>query len=371
MSYQVYKTYLQKAQEQEKAGQPDNARMLYLHAAKSLLAVAQNNTAQVRKDQLRDVERLYEKAKSFGPDGKKTDSQKPAAPRKIEDGADFVPAIVPDVSFSDIAGLEEVKREIRERVIQPMNSPEIYKIFKIKPGGGILMFGLPGTGKTMVARATAHEVNAPFYLINSSDIKSKWVGSTERNIASLFNQARQEKTAVLFFDEFDGLGGKADDSSDSTRGMLAELKSQMDGFDKNPDTNILMIAATNHPEDIDTAFLRSGRFSRMMYIPLPDEAARDFLLHQQLKGIPMEDDVDIPEMVRLTQGFSGADIVQFCDQIKIRAATRSDRIGRVSNMTQQDVDEVKEGMRSSVIRSDIEKMKEFMHKNGFKIPDRM
>ena len=378
-SYQLYLRFLNEAKAQEQAGH-EGAWKLYLHAASCLLEVAGQNRGETRDSQLKQVETLMKKAASIKPGA---EQKKPAAEasggadqangkKTGEDAQVFSPVTDTGISFDDIAGLEDVKREVFEQVIQPMRKPELYKLYRVKAGGGILMFGLPGTGKTMIARAIAHEVEAPFFHVRSSDLKDKWVGSSERNIAQLFETVRAEKTAVLFIDEFDGIGGKTEDAgSTSARGISAELKSQMDGFDKAPARVTLLLGATNHPWSIDSAFLRSGRFSRMIYIPLPDGPARDFLLKQQFKGVPMADDVDFDELVRLTEGYSGADMVLFSDKVKIPGVTRADRDNQISQITMADFLSVHKDFRSTVIKSDIDKMKRFMQDNAFAIPENM
>lgn len=372
--YQMFQIYLGRAREAEAAGKKEQARKLYLLASESLLAVARSNDGEIRAGQLQNVELLISKAKALAGEGGQPQASGKAAKGKDGEPAKagpFAAVEVPDVSFDDIAGLEEVKQEVRERVLQPIQRPDIYKQFGIKPGGGILMFGLPGTGKTMVARAIAKEVKAPFYYINASDIKDKYVGSSERNIAALFEQVRSEQAAVIFFDEFDGLGGKASDDSSSSRGILAELKSQIDGFDKGTDSILLLIAATNKPWDIDTAFLRSGRFSKMLYVPLPDEAARRFLLKKNLGKAPLEEDVDLEKLVSDTHGFNAADVVELCVKAKLQAASRSVQRDQISKISAQDLEQARSGFRSTVAGSDIQDMHKFMRENGFEIPEQM
>ncbi len=374
-SYQLYTSFLNEAQRHEQAGTP-GAWKLYLHAARCLLEVAGQTQGETKEAQLRLVEQLIQKAGVLKPGN--TD-QKPVregqeqgqAGKSADEAQPFKPVSDPGIRFEDIAGLQCVKQEVYERVIQPMRKPELYKQYRIKAGGGILMFGLPGTGKTMIARAIAHEVQAPFYHIRSSDLKDKWVGSSERNIAQLFEQVRSHPVAVLFIDEFDGIGGKAEDAGGNTRGISAELKSQMDGFEKDPDRVTLLLGATNHPWSIDTAFLRSGRFSRMVYVPLPDMPAREFLLRAQFKDVPLADEVAFEALTARTDGFSGADLVQFCDKVKIIGALRADAEDQLSQITMADFDKVFSEFRSTVIKSDISLMKEFMIQNAFAIPEHM
>lgn len=361
--YQIYQTYLTQAREAETSGALESAQKLYRHAAQSLLVVAKSNDGEIQASQLKNVELLINKANSLTQGGS-AGSQSAQGPFQAE--------AVPDVGFCDIAGLEDVKREVRERVLQPILKPEVYQAFGIKPGGGILMFGLPGTGKTMIARAIAKEVQAPFFYINTSDIKDKYVGSSERNIAALFDQVRKEKAAVIFMDEFDGLGGKAGDDSNSTsRSILAELKSQMDGFDKDAKTVLLLLAATNKPWDIDTSFLRSGRFSKMLYVPLPDEEARRFLVTRHLSKHPLEADMDLHSLVQKTEGYNAADVVEVCTQAKLRAASRSVKVDQISKISQEDIQTALKQFRSTVVVSDLHAMHAFMKENGFHIPQRM
>lgn len=378
--YQAYEIYLKKAGECEACGQREKARKLYLNACEALLHVAQGNAGEVRRAQLARADMLMKKAGSLlgseanNPAKEKrgeTGANKPSDDPKEDDSKMYMPASVPNVSFDDIAGLENVKREVRERIIQPMNNPDLYLKFRIRPGGGILMFGLPGTGKTMIARAIAHEVQAPFFHVRCSDIKEKWLGASESNIKKLFETAKAEKTAVLFFDEFDGLGSGADDLSGSMKGILAELKSQMDGFDRDDGTAVLLLAATNHPWDIEAAFLRSGRFSKMIYIPLPDSGTREYLIRRQFDGVPVDQDISAKWMAGLTEGFSGADIVEFCYQCKIMAANRSNDQKDISNVSREDILQVSPGFRTTVRISDLEAMKRFMQKNNFIVPETM
>lgn len=369
-SYQLYTSFLNEAKRHEQAG-IEGAWKLYLHAAKCLLEVAGQTQGETREMHLRQVEKLIEKSGAIKPNGAKKPVSESPSPSAEGGEQAFKPVMDPGIRFEDIAGLEDVKREVFERVIQPMKKPELYKQYRIKAGGGILMFGLPGTGKTMIARAIAHEVQAPFFHVRGSDLKDKWVGSSERNIAQLFEQVRSEASAVLFIDEFDGIGSKADDANSHIRGISAELKSQMDGFEKDQDSVTLLLGATNHPWSIDSAFLRSGRFSRMIYVPLPDTPAREFLLRQQFKDVPLDANVDFSALAQDTQGFSGADLVQFCDKVKIMAATRADELDELSKITMDDFAEIKAGFRSTVIAEDIALMKDFMIQNAFKLPKTM
>ena len=176
------------------------------------------------------------------------------------------------ITFDDIAGLERAKESFREKVILPFEHPELYKKFGKKAGGGILLYGLPGTGKTMFAEAAANEVDALFLPIKCSDIKSKWYGESEQKVKEVFVKARKSKKAIIFFDEFEAIGSKRTDNSDNANNdLVPEILAEMQGVESSKcESTIVVIAATNKPWMIDSAFLRPGRSDEKMYIPLPD-----------------------------------------------------------------------------------------------------
>lgn len=223
---------------------------------------------------------------------------------------------IPDVSFADVIGLEAVKQQIRDMVINPKKYAELYQKFRKKQGGGVIMYGPPGNGKTMIAKAIAHETGATFFPIKFSDLGSKWFGETEGNIRSLFEQARTEKSAVIFFDEIDAIAPKRGDNGNvANNRVVAELLTQMDGISK-AGGNLTILAATNRLQDLDPAILRPGRFDEKIYIPLPDEKDRAAMFKKRLKGIPCEA-MRFAEIAKTCEGFSGADIELVCEKAKL------------------------------------------------------
>ena len=179
----------------------------------------------------------------------------------------------PGISFADIAGLTEVKDLILRRVLLPFRNPQLAEAYRRKPGGGVLMFGPPGTGKTMMGKAVATELDAPFFNVRCSDIMSKWVGEAEGNVKSLFQAARAKLPAVLFFDETEALFSRRGSQASVMDRVVPEFLAQIDGL-QHGSAGLLLLGATNRPWDIDPAALRPGRFGERVYIGLPDRPAR-------------------------------------------------------------------------------------------------
>jgi SpoVK/Ycf46/Vps4 family AAA+-type ATPase len=248
--------------------------------------------------------------------------------------------------MSDVVGLDEVKRQVRLKVIYPLERPELFRAYRGTSGGGILLYGPPGTGKTMIARAIASEVEAPFYAVKPSDILGMYVGVSERNIARLFQILREAGRAVVFFDELDALLPSREGGGDSSGVMgrvvpqfLQELqgvatKSDAPGPDGKP-RFLLALGATNVPWAIDPAVLRPGRFDELIYIPLPDLPARRLMLERNTRERPL-DQVDFDELARQTDGFSGADIAELCENTAERVLERAIDAGQVLPIRQQD-----------------------------------
>ena len=269
------------------------------------------------------------------------------------------------ISFNDIAGLEEAKEAFREKVILPFEHPEIYEKFGKKAGGGILLYGLPGTGKTMFAEATSHELNATFIPVKCSDIKSKWYGESEQKVKAIFAKAKRSQKAIIFFDEFEAIGAKrTDDGNNGNNDLVPEILAEMQGVGSSKsDTTIMIIAATNKPWAIDSAFMRPGRFDEKIYIPLPDYEARKTLFNIQLKKLPVADDLDYDYLAKITEGFNGADIKEFCEKLKMSAIKDSLSTGAEQTIGMDDVQRVEGTVKSSVSVEDIEQLKRFEAEN--------
>ena len=215
----------------------------------------------------------------------------------------------PTLRFDDVAGLDEVKQDIKLRMVYPFTHPELAKKFDIRAGGGVLFYGPPGTGKTMLAKATAGEVDAAFFRISAGDILSKWVGEAEQNIKKLFDLASREARSIIFIDEIEALvPARRDEGSSIMQRVVPQILQGMEGFDSKSSKNVLFMGATNVPWQLDPAVLRPGRFDEKIYIPLPDVEARLQILKMNLSNRPVAGEVDLQAIANHLQGYSGADI---------------------------------------------------------------
>ncbi|MEM3904730.1 MAG: CDC48 family AAA ATPase, partial [Sulfolobales archaeon] len=215
---------------------------------------------------------------------------------------------VPEVRWSDIGGLDEVKQQLREAVEWPLKYPEVFEKMGIRPPKGVLLYGPPGCGKTLLAKAVATESGANFIAIRGPEVLSKWVGESERAIREIFRRARQVAPAVIFFDEIDAITpmrGQRHDSGVTDR-IVNQLLAEMDGITMLK--NVVVIGATNRIDIIDPALLRPGRFDRVIYVPPPDRRARLEILKVHTRKVPLASDVDLEKLAELTEGYSGADL---------------------------------------------------------------
>ncbi|VAH74678.1 unnamed protein product [Triticum turgidum subsp. durum] len=223
---------------------------------------------------------------------------------------------VPNVSWTDIGGLDGVKRELQETVQYPVEHPEKFEKFGMSPSKGVLFYGPPGCGKTLLAKAIANECQANFISIKGPELLTMWFGESEANVREIFDKARQSAPCVLFFDELDSIatqrGGRVGDAGGAADRVLNQLLTEMDGM--NAKKTVFIIGATNRPDIIDSALLRPGRLDQLIYIPLPDEASRHQIFKACLRKSPVAKDVDLGALARFTAGFSGADITEICQR---------------------------------------------------------
>jgi transitional endoplasmic reticulum ATPase len=219
----------------------------------------------------------------------------------------------PVVRFADVGGHEGIKDKIRKKIILPMQKPSLFQRFRRKAGGGVLMYGPPGCGKTLLARATAGECNYTFLNVQIADVLDMYIGESERKLHALFEKARAAAPAVLFFDEVEALGAKRSTSHDSaTSKLVSQFLTEMDGF-ASRNENVLILGATNVPWAVDPAFRRPGRFDRVLFVPPPDRGAREAILRLHLSDRPVAPGLDVDAIAQKTSGYSGADLENVVD----------------------------------------------------------
>ncbi|XP_041642240.1 zgc:136908 [Cheilinus undulatus] len=225
-------------------------------------------------------------------------------------------AEVPQVNWEDIGGLDEVKRELQELVQYPVEYPDKFLKFGMTPSRGVLFYGPPGCGKTLLAKAIANECQANFVSIKGPEMLTMWFGESEANVRDVFDKARQAAPCILFFDELDSIaksrGGGAGDAGGAADRVINQILTEMDGMSDKK--NVFIIGATNRPDIIDAAILRPGRLDQLIYIPLPDKPSRTAILKANLRKSPVARDVDLEYLSTITDGFSGADLTEICQR---------------------------------------------------------
>ncbi|MDY6771153.1 MAG: CDC48 family AAA ATPase [Candidatus Nanohaloarchaea archaeon] len=276
----------------------------------------------------------------------------------------------PQVSWDDVGGLEDIQGQLQEMVEWPLQRPEAFDRMGIEVPKGVLLYGLPGTGKTLLAKAIANESNANFISIKGPQIFSKWVGESEKAIRKMFSKARQVAPCVLFIDEIDAIapkrGGMAD--SGSTDRVVNQLLTELDGIEDLE--GVIVVAATNRPDMIDPAVLRPGRLDRHLYVPVPDEEARRKIFDVHTRDMPISDDVDLDALAEQTENFVGSDIASVCREAGMNALRNNIDSDSV---TIQDFDDALEDASPSAEEQDVEefqdKVEEFESSGGKGQPD--
>ncbi len=221
---------------------------------------------------------------------------------------------IPDVSWDQIGGLEDVKEELREAVEWPLKYPDLFAQLNATPPKGLLLYGPPGTGKTLLAKAVAHESESNFISVKGPELLNKYVGESEKAVREVFRKARQASPCIIFFDEVDSVApvrGSSGGDSNVTERVISQFLTEMDGLEEL--RNVVIIAATNRPDIIDSALLRPGRFDRLLFVPPPDLEARRQIFKIHTRKTPLGEDVNLDEMARRTDGYTGADIASLAN----------------------------------------------------------
>ena len=237
------------------------------------------------------------------------------------------------ITFADVGGMDEVIERVRMNIIYPFKNPEVFRKFNRAAGGGILMYGPPGCGKTHLARATAGECNATFMSVAITDILSKWIGESERHLHDIFENARAHSPAVLFIDEIDAIGMNRSDAGSYQAPIVNVLLTEMDGI-RARNENLMVLAATNVPWRVDSALRRPGRFDRVLFVPPPDAGARKAILDIHLRGLPLAKGLDVGKLAKGAERYSGADLRAVVERASERAIYQEMRTGKSSDLTQ-------------------------------------
>lgn len=371
---EAYKSFYQQAKDFYAAGDIPAAREAFLRAAE---LANQISVGAKSYDVKMEYHKLAAKILDFvktGCSGKKpvtsaagTENDLP----KAEEKPSFTP-VQPSgssdkITFADVAGLEDVKEQITFKVLSPMQKPELAEKYHIRAGGKILLYGPPGTGKTFIARAIAGEVDAEFFAVNCQDLISKYMGDSSKQLDSLFAEAEKHEKGIIFFDEFDSVASKR---GDGTGGVDAEMArfvatflTKVDGFKPTANKMLLLIAATNRPWALDSAMLRGGRFDTQIYVGVPDQAAREFLVNRALGGIAKEADVDLSKLAWALEGYGGGDVTAICEKIKLEPYKREVLTGEAQRITREDCNKVLSSSRNVITPEELEKFKAYREGN--------
>lgn len=284
----------------------------------------------------------------------------PAGDEPTANGEEWLIAEKPDVTFDDIAGMEEAKRVIDEMVIYPMKSPEKARALGLNPGGGVLLFGPPGTGKTMLGKAIAGALDAPFYYASGADLRSKWYGESEQRLSQLLNAAKARPVAVVFLDEIESLLPKRDESSHAADNrVVTQFLADLGGF-KDSKNLLLVLGATNKPWAIDEAVFRTGRFDEKVYIGPPDIPAREKILELNLMNAQVQEGLDLHAIAEGMDNASGSDVAAVVSAAKRSALGRAIREEADPMLTASDFDEARKRIPLSITEEILAPYKKFM-----------
>jgi len=376
ISWDTFERYRTKGLDARRAGQWESARIYLLEAARSILELSkQAQTAELKEARRQTAQKLLDLAK----DSERAKSENRRAPSSTiphagaygagsaskesessTNASDWIVKEKPTLRFADVAGLDDVKEDIRLKMLYPFEHPDLAAKFGINAGGGILLYGPPGTGKTMLAKATAGEMDATFFRVSPADLLSKWVGEAEQNIKKLFDAAVQEPRAIIFIDEIEALiPARRDEGSSVMQRVVPQILQGMEGFDKKKGSPVLFMGATNVPWQLDPAVLRPGRFDEKVYIPLPDLPARRKMLDIYLGKRPLADGVNLDDFAKSLDGFSGADIKYVTDRAATIPFLQSVATGEEGSITREILDAVLADTRKSVTADMIRRFTEW------------
>ncbi len=342
-------------------------------AAQFTFLLAKANSGKIAEAYLRNAQGLLEMAKKLQPKPQSVEAAAKPGEKSENAGNTFKAAERPNMKLADVAGMESVKDNFRELVIMPLKYPELARKHGIKRGGGVLLYGPPGTGKTFIVRALAGELDACVYVIKSSDIITKWVGETEKQLSALFEEARKQPLSVIFIDEIDAMmpdRNKQDMANHENR-MVTSMLQELDGFaSKDAQNTLLFIGATNRPYAIDSAFLRPGRFDTKIEVGLPDLESRQSILKLFFKkrGAALSEELLLDVATR-SEGYNCADVDSLAQTVATIAFKRdigAENPSAEPVYTKDMFDEALEQVKSTVTEKDLQLIKNWEVEAGIK-----
>jgi transitional endoplasmic reticulum ATPase len=366
VSYSTFERLKSKGVAAYKKGDYASAKTYLLEAAECMVELAESaKTDEARRQHEEIAAEIIDLARDCDSQKDRPHGGRRRAREDGEDnGADATDWVVkekPDIGFDDIAGLEDVKQDIKLKMIYPFNHPELAQRYGINVGGGVLLYGPPGTGKTMMAKAIAHEVGATFFVISPAQIMSKWVGEAEQNVRKLFEAAKDEDRSIIFIDEVEALVPKRkSDSSTVMQRVVPQILQELEGFDRKGDRALLFVGATNKPWMLDEAMLRPGRLDTKVYVGLPDAPARFKLLEIHLSKRPLAESVDFGKLCDILEGYTGADIKNIAQQAAGIPFLESIAGSEPRSISMVDLLGVIERTGRSVLDSDLVRFEKFM-----------
>ncbi len=349
MSQELFKHAMniaKKAIQYDESGQQSMAVNNYVEAADILMRfIKTSSNPEMKKICFSKAEQYLQRARelrdTISPEGKTI--QTPEGPRKVtketsqlrEALAETIIMEKPDVAMEDVADLESAKQALREAIVLPMQRPDLFKGAR-KPWRGVLLYGPPGCGKTLLAKAIASECKATFFSADAASLVSKWLGESEKLIKELFRLAKEQQPSVVFIDEVDSVASArgSRDEIGGERRIKTQLLTEMDGISGKAQDRIMVLAATNRPWEIDPAFRR--RFEKRVYITLPDEVARKKMFAIHTHEIPFEANVSFDELAKITEGFTGSDIALLCRDAIMIPIRELDKAGALSGENNQE-----------------------------------
>lgn len=330
---ELAKKSVEKAKRYKRKGKGKKASIEYGKAASNLAKAAKyTDSSSIRNMYLKRANQYLKASKSTSRNKEKVKKTSPTGKReeenREEEYSEISSTIItekPDVSWNDIGGLKDAKDRIKEAIVLPIQRPEVFEGV-LEPWSGILLFGPPGCGKTMLGKAASSECEATFFSISAADVLSKWLGESEKMIGSLFEKADKDSPSIIFIDEIDSIAPERTSGETGTeRRVLTQLLKEMDGMDELED--VLVMGATNTPWILDSALLR--RFEKRIHVPLPDKEAREEILKIHLEEGDLSSDVDLTKIAEKTDGYSGSDLERLCREasmIPLREGEKTDKL---------------------------------------------